>query len=126
MKPTILAPNETSALVPAIAESLSPSIWVYRFNHPDRNWTLSIATHAEPESNKLSLGGFRIAPRERTENPGFDPDREAIGLALGMEEKVYWSRRIGVGGPLARRGMTRNGAGKEQDDSGDDSGDSEE
>jgi len=112
MKPTILSPVETRELVPAIAESLSPSVWVYRFVNPERRWTLSIATHAEPGSNKLSLGGFRIAPRERTESPGFDPDHEAIGLAIGMEEKVYWSRVIGVGGPLARRDMSRIVGGK--------------
>jgi hypothetical protein len=87
-------------------------MWVYRFSHPDRHWTLSIATHAEPGSQKLSLGGFRIAPRERTEQPGFDPDAEAIGLAIGMEEKIYWSRLLGIGGPLARRDMSRIVGGK--------------
>jgi hypothetical protein len=85
---------------------------VYRFTHPERGWILSIATHAEPGSQKLSLGGFRIAPRERTEQPGFDPDAEAIGLAIGMEEKIYWSRLLGIGGPLARRDISRIVGGK--------------
>lgn len=73
---------------------------------------LSIATHAPPGSGKLSLGGFRIAPLERTESPGFTTDREAIALAIGMEEKVHWSRVIKVGGPLAIRDLTRVVGGK--------------
>jgi hypothetical protein len=85
---------------------------VYRFQNAAHPWTLSIATHAEPGSNKLSLGGFRIAPKERTDAPGFDPDREAIGLAIGMDEKVYWSRMLNIGGPLARRDMKRIVGGK--------------
>ena len=86
-------------------------MWVYRYAGP-HDWRLSIATHAEPGSKKLSLGGFRIAPEERTSQPGFDSDVEAIGLAMGMEEKVHWSRVIGVGGPLARRDMKRIVGGK--------------
>lgn len=45
-------------------------------------------------------------------SPGFTPDREAIALAMGMEEKVYWSRLIGIGGPLVRRDMRRIVGGK--------------
>ncbi|HYD53069.1 MAG TPA: NAD(P)-dependent oxidoreductase, partial [Gemmatimonadaceae bacterium] len=87
-------------------------VWVYRYTHASRPWTLSIATHAEPESRKLSLGGFRIAPRELTDAPDFDVDRMAIGLALGMEEKVYWSRLLHVGGPLDLRDTGRIVGGK--------------
>ena len=87
-------------------------IWVYHYEHPAQRWTLAIATHAEPGSQKLSLGGFRIAPRERTDRPDFDPDREAIELAIGMEEKVYWSRLLHVGGPLAQRDFGRIVGGK--------------
>ncbi|MDB4873719.1 MAG: hypothetical protein JWM41_165 [Gemmatimonadetes bacterium] len=112
MSLTILSADETRALVPQIAETRNPSVRVYRFTHPDRDWTLSIATHAEPGSQKLSLGGFRIAPKERTDTEGFDSDVEAIGLAMGMEEKVYWSRLIDVGGPLARRDIRRIVGGK--------------
>jgi hypothetical protein len=101
MHPTILTPTQTN----------SP-VWVYRFQDASHPWTLSIATHAEPGSNKLSLGGFRIAPKERTDAPGFDPDQEAIGLAIGMDEKVYWSRILNIGGPLARRDMKRIVGGK--------------
>ncbi len=111
-QPTILSPDDARALVPELGRTLTPNVWVYRFRHPKQRWTLSIATHAEPGSDKLSLGGFRIAPKERTESQGFNPDREAIGLAMGMEEKVYWSRLIGVGGPLARRDMNRIVGGK--------------
>ena len=45
-------------------------------------------------------------------SPGFTTDREAIALAMGMEEKVHWSRLIGVGGPLVRRDMRRIVGGK--------------
>ena len=112
MQPTILTPDQTRELVPELARTLNPAVWLYRFRHPAQQWTLSIATHAEPGSDKLSLGGFRIAPRERTDAPGFDPDREAIELAIGMEEKVYWSRLLHIGGPLARRDIKRIVGGK--------------
>ena len=111
MQKTILNPAATRAMVPQLARSRNPNVWVYRYAHPN-GWRLSIATHAEPGSDKLSLGGFRIAPAERTEVPGFDSDIEAIELAMGMEEKVHWSRIIGVGGPLARRDMSRIVGGK--------------
>ncbi|MGH7689017.1 MAG: hypothetical protein ACREN3_05375, partial [Gemmatimonadaceae bacterium] len=70
------------------------------------------ATHAEPGSKKLSLGGFRIAPQSRVSSPGFTTDHEAIGLAMGMEEKVHWSRVIKVGGPLTLRNIKRICGGK--------------
>lgn len=109
---TLLSPDETRRLVPELATSLNPDVWVYRFIEPIRGWTLSVATHAEPGSQKLSLGGFRIAPVERTASPGFTTDREAINLAIGMEEKVHWSRVIGVGGPLALRDIKQIVGGK--------------
>jgi hypothetical protein len=111
VKKTILNPAATRALVPHLAKSRNPNLWVYRYDHPN-SWRLSIATHAEPGSDKLSLGGFRIAPEERTSVPGFDSDIEAIELAMGMEEKVHWSRILRVGGPLARRDMSRIVGGK--------------
>jgi hypothetical protein len=85
---------------------------VYVYRHAAEPWTLAIATHASPGSDQLSLGGFRIAPAERTELPSFRPDREAIELAVGMEEKVYWSRRIRVGGPLTQKDFDRIVGGK--------------
>src|SRR5205085_1770173 len=75
-------------------------------------WCLSIATCAPPQSGKLSLGGFRIATEERTSTPGFDSNHEATGLAIGMDEKVYWSRLLRIGGPLARRDSSRIVGGK--------------
>lgn len=110
--PTVLGPAEAARLVPELASTAHPTVWVYRYVHPEAGWRLSIATHAEQGSNKLSLGGFRIAPEARTSSPGFDSDREAIGLAIGMEEKVYWSRLIRVGGPLALRDTGRIVGGK--------------
>lgn len=111
MQKTILNPAATRALVPHLAKTRNPNVWVYRYSHPN-GWRLSIATHAEPGSDKLSLGGFRIAPEERTSVPGFDSDVEAIELAIGMDDKVHWSRIIGVGGPLAKRDMSRIAGGK--------------
>src|SRR3954466_13063139 len=108
----VLQPTDSQRIVSSLRESRNPSVWVYRFTHPDTGWILSIATHAEPGSQKLSLGGFRIAPEERTSAPGFNSDREAVGLAIGMEEKVYWSRLLGVGGPLAQRQIDRIVGGK--------------
>ena len=110
--PTILDPAAAARLVPELAATAHPKVWVYRYVRPSTGWRLSIATHAEPGSQKLSLGGFRIAPEARTSSPDFDSDREAIGLAIGMEEKVYWSRLIHVGGPLALRDRGRIVGGK--------------
>jgi hypothetical protein len=109
--PTILEPAAAAKLAPDLSSG-APRLWVYRYVHPFTRWRLSIATHAEPGSQKLSLGGFRIAPEERTSSPGFDSDREAVGLAIGMEEKVQWSRLLGVGGPLAQREIGRIVGGK--------------
>jgi hypothetical protein len=85
---------------------------VHRYEHPTTGWVLAMATHAPPGSGYLSLGGFRIAPETRTSSPGFTPEREAIALAMGMEEKVRWSRVLGIGGPLARRDLSRVVGGK--------------
>lgn len=112
MSYTVIDPAEARQLVPELASSLNPNVWVYRFADATHGWTLSIATHAAPGSLKLSLGGFRIAPVERTSAPGFTTVREAISLAIGMEEKVHWSRVIGVGGPLALRDIKRIVGGK--------------
>jgi hypothetical protein len=109
---TVISPAESATLVPELAATRNPNVWVYRYSHPTEPWTLSIATHAPSGSGKLSLGGFRIAPLERTTSPGFTTDREAIALAMGMEEKVHWSRVIHVGGPLAIRDITRIVGGK--------------
>lgn len=105
--PTVLQPADVAKLVPT-----AERVWVYRYEDSSNGWRLSIATHAEPGSGKLSLGGFRIAPESRTSSQGFDSDREAIGLAIGMEEKVFWSRLIHVGGPLALRDTARIVGGK--------------
>ena len=53
-----------------------------------------------------------IATEERTSTPGFDSNHEATGLAIGMDEKVYWSRLLRIGGPLARRDSSRIVGGK--------------
>ncbi|MEX2180548.1 MAG: hypothetical protein WD771_00765 [Gemmatimonadaceae bacterium] len=112
MTATQITPAEARRIVPELAATRNPNVWVYRFEEPTRGWVLSVATHAPPGSGKLSLGGFRIAPVERTASPGFTTDREAIALATGMEEKVHWSRVIGAGGPLAMRDINRIVGGK--------------
>jgi len=109
---TVLRPAEARAIVPELAGSRNPDVWTYRYRDDRFGWTLSIATHAPPGSGKLSLGGFRIAPLERTSSPGFTTDREAIALAMGMEDKVHWSRLLGVGGPLVMRDIRRIVGGK--------------
>ena len=98
----VVEPAASQRLVPALRETRNPDVWVYRYTHPERGWMLSIGTHGAPGSAKLSLGGFRIAPAARVERPGYDNDAEAIGLAMGMEEKVHWSRVVHAGGPLGR------------------------
>ena len=102
-KPTLLLPFDTARLVNPTGAADLPDVWAYRYLEPTTGWRLSIATCAPPNSGKLSLGGFRIATDERTSAPGFDSDREAISLAIGMDEKVHWSRLLGIGGPLALR-----------------------
>jgi hypothetical protein len=109
---TVLSPKETLDLAPEIARHPSARVWVYRYAHPTEPWILSIATHAEPGSRMLSLGGFRIAPESRTSIPGWNPDHEAIDLAIGMEEKVYWSRLLKVGGRHVQRDFSRIVGGK--------------
>jgi hypothetical protein len=96
----VLDPAASQLVAPALSATRNPRVWVYRYTEPARGWTLSIATHGEPGSGQLSLGGFRIAPGYRTDRAGYDNDREAIELAIGMEEKIYWSRLLRVGGPL--------------------------
>ena len=106
----VVEPAESATIAPET--SGARNVWVYLYRHVTEPWTLAIATHAVPGSDQLSLGGFRIAPEERTELPTFRPDREAIELAVGMEEKVYWSRLIRVGGPLTQRDFGRIVGGK--------------
>ena len=101
--PTLFLPVDTARLVNPTAAADQPDVWAYRYLEPTTGWRMSIATCARPGSGKLSLGGFRIATDERTSSPGFDSDREAIGLAIGMDEKVLWSRLLGIGGPLSLR-----------------------
>jgi hypothetical protein len=109
---TVLIPEDTRRLVPALAFTATPDVWLYRYRHSTEKWQLSVATHAPPGSGKLSLGGFRIAPRSLVHEPGFDADTMAIELAMGMEEKVYWSRLVHVAGPLAARDVGRIVGGK--------------
>jgi hypothetical protein len=107
---------EFSVLEPKDTRQLEPTcpidVWVYKYTDQTTGWTFSIGTHGEPHSNKLSLGGFRIAPANRVSMPGYSNDREAIGLAIGMEEKVYWSRLITVGGPIGIKNLNRVVGGK--------------
>jgi hypothetical protein len=112
MRVNILPPDDARRILPALAASAYSDVWVHRYEHPATGWVLAVATHAPPGSGSLSLGGFRIAPETRTSSPGFTPEREAIALAMGMEEKVRWSRVLGIGGPLARRDLSRVVGGK--------------
>jgi hypothetical protein len=109
---TILDPVAARAIAPELASTRSPDLWVYRYEEPTHGWVLSVATHAAPNSGKLSLGGFRIAPAARMASAGFSAERESIALAIGMEEKVWWSRVTGIGGPLAKHQLSRIVGGK--------------
>lgn len=109
---TVLSPEETLQLAPEIGRHPTARVWVYHYTHSTEPWILSIATHAQPGSRMLSLGGFRIAPESRTSIPGWDPDHEAIDLAIGMDEKVYWSRLLKIGGPHVTRDFSRIVGGK--------------
>ena len=109
---SVLGPDASARIEPALRASADPDVWVYRYADARRGWLLSIATHAEPGSGKLSLGGFRIAPESRTSLHDYDNDREAIELAIGMEEKVSWSRLLRVGGPRALAAVGRVVGGK--------------
>ena len=106
----VVEPAESATIAPETPSARQ--VWVHQYRHTLEPWTLAIATHATPGSDRLSLGGFRIAPEERTSIPGFRPAREAIELAVGMEEKVYWSRLVRVGGPLVKRDFGRIVGGK--------------
>ena len=108
----VLSPAEALNLAPEIGRHPSAKVWVYRYAHAVEPWRLSIATHAQPGSRMLSLGGFRIAPESRTSIPGWNPDHEAIDLAIGMDEKVYWSRLLKIGGPHVQRDFSRIVGGK--------------
>lgn len=92
----ILQPDQCKQIAP----QTSIPIWTYKYRHPTNDYTLAIATAGSPGSEKLSLGGFRIAPKDRTDKPGFSAEKEAIELANGMDEKVFWSRITNVAGPL--------------------------
>ncbi len=108
LEKTVLQPSDCKRLVP----TLPGPFWVHRYTHPSRGWVFSIATHGEPQSQKLSLGGFRIAPESRTSIPNYSNDREAIELGCGMEEKIFWSRLMQVGGPLGLKNLSRIVGGK--------------
>lgn len=109
---TVLSPEETLKIAPEIGRITTARVWVYRYQSTTAPWTLSIATHAQPGSKMLSLGGFRIAPETRTNIPGWNSDHEAIDLAIGMDEKVFWSRLLKVGGPHVQRDFSRIVGGK--------------
>lgn len=114
----ILNPQECAGLVSGLKEP----IWVYSYQHQHLPWKLSIGTHLSPNNStgteapisspRLSLGGFRIVPKDRAALPGFNSDREAVELARGMEEKVAWSRLTGVAGPLGLAQLNRIVGGK--------------
>jgi hypothetical protein len=110
----ILGASQCAALEPALLSSSfqgNKEICCYQYFDDQNGWRFSIATFGQPGSGQLSLGGFRIVPEARA-TPGFNPSREAIGLGIGMEEKVYWSRLIRVGGPLGQSNIDKIVGGK--------------
>lgn len=92
---TIIPPSEAEKLLPGVGNDIT--VYLYENERGDR---LAIGTHLLPGKESLSLGGFRIVPEERAATEGFDPVIEAIQLANGMEKKVFWARKLHLGGPL--------------------------
>ncbi|MCB0354090.1 MAG: NAD(P)-binding domain-containing protein [Bdellovibrionales bacterium] len=108
----IHAPDAIHRQYPDLFQRFVVPITVFEYRNVERNWTLSVATVAEKGKEQFSLGGFRIVPQERAELPGFSPIAESIGLALGMEQKVRWSRMVRVAGPNSRKHLSRVVGGK--------------
>ena len=104
----LLGPDQCSKI---FTQAKQP-VWIYKFSDAKLGATLSLATHGEPQSGKLSLGGFRIAPKARVLSPGYNNDREAIELAVGMEAKIYWSRLVKAGGPIGIQNLQNIVGGK--------------
>jgi len=86
-------------------------MWVYRYENA-RGDVLCIGTHGEPQSQKLSLGGFRIVPSARANLSGFSPEQEAVSLGVGMEEKAYWSKLFRIAGSMGLPELARVVGGK--------------
>ncbi len=106
MKHTILGPDVCRSKYNAPID-----MWVYRYESSAGD-VLCIGTHGEPKSGKLSLGGFRIVPETRAAISGFSPERESVGLGVGMEEKAYWSKLFNIAGPLGIAELPRVVGGK--------------
>jgi len=104
----VLEPEECAKIETALRDP----VWVYKYKHKKEGWVLSIASYGEPFSNKLSLGGFRIATENRVNSYNYNNDREAIDLAIGMEKKVFWSRLLRISGPLGAHNLDRIVGGK--------------
>ncbi|RME60711.1 MAG: hypothetical protein D6780_02870, partial [Candidatus Dadabacteria bacterium] len=86
-------------------------ITVYTFSHP-RGWGFAVATLALPFSEELSLGGFRILPKERIKSEELFLEKEAALLAVGMQEKIEWSKKANIAGPLGQSVLSKLYGGK--------------
>jgi NAD binding domain of 6-phosphogluconate dehydrogenase len=106
-----IQPEQAMLLAPEL-QDIATDVYVYRYQHLETGWILSVATLGAPNSGSLSLGGFRIAPEERANLADYDNDREAILLATGMEEKIEWSKKVCIGGPLGIENLDRLIGGK--------------
>jgi len=106
-----IRPEQIALLAPELQE-IEKDVYVYRYEHLETGWLLSVATLGAPNSGALSLGGFRIAPEERVNLAGYNNDREAIQLATRMEEKIGWSKKVSIGGVLGIENLDRLIGGK--------------
>ncbi|MCB9029792.1 MAG: hypothetical protein H6619_01990 [Deltaproteobacteria bacterium] len=86
----IVDPEECARLLPTAHQALH----LFRFQDTANGFSMSIATVAEPNSGKYSLGGLRIVPEADMRSRGFSADKVALGLADGMEQKVFYSRLV--------------------------------
>ena len=104
-----LADKLPSALFQQRSE-LRTKLHAIEYRHSSFPWRMAIATVASADC--FSLGGFRIAPAERRRSFGFSALNEASALALGMEEKVFWSRQCELAGPVGKTELHRIFGGK--------------
>ena len=73
------------------------------------------AEHCDARATRVEhalAGWLPHRPRDAHQPAGWNSDHEAIDLAIGMDEKVFWSRLLKVGGPHVQRDFSRIVGGK--------------
>ena len=76
MAATILTPEQARALVPELATSLDPNVWVYRFTEPAEGWTAFFVELSYPRASGFPFKfttGVRVTP----DRLPFDPPKRS-------------------------------------------------